>query len=211
MNTYSSIEIPLQEYSENSSTFFEPDTNKHLSHAAIKTHVTSKRKTVESEPAEDSDLYKKPCLPLNSSTLYEDLLQAEALQEGAMRSRLLQEEEDRRMAQQLQKELDREHAVNRRKGSSNEYLLRQKSNLPSTSSTSSGDKDKNSKAVIVAAAESSGQKVEGQTIARRIQGESGKSLRKSLVSKQAPPFSPPSQTKGTKQTTLTDMFPNLGN
>ncbi|XP_062873182.1 E3 ubiquitin-protein ligase rnf168 [Trichomycterus rosablanca] len=205
-NGLSSLEIPLQEYSENSISVFEPDATKQLSNAAH-TSVSFKRKTVDNEQIEESDLYKRPCFSLPSSPLHEDLLQVHALREEAERSRLLQEEEDRRMAQRLQRELDRENAVNRRKGSVDGYLLRQKTSPSSTSSTSSSDEDKKCKAGIPAAQSFMG-KAEGRAVASGK--PEGKTPKKSPVSTQVSPFSAFSQQKGTKQTTLIEMFPNLG-
>ncbi|XP_067102660.1 E3 ubiquitin-protein ligase rnf168 [Osmerus mordax] len=75
--------------------------------------------------------------------------EATLLQELAQREEVLfrQHEEDRRLAQALQKELDREtalQAVDRRKGSSDQYLLRQK---PSRAQSTSGRAQSSSGAV----------------------------------------------------------------
>lgn len=120
---------------------------------------------------------------------------------------MLQEEEDRRLAQRLQRELNREDAVDRRKGSADGYLLREKSSPPSSSSTSPGEENKAGKARIP---NSSTQKVDGHKAGKKASSQvEWRTVRKSPVSTQVSP-SASSVQKGRKQTTLTEMFSSLG-
>lgn len=118
----------------------------------------------------------------------------------------MQEEEDRRLALRLQRELNRESTVDRRKGSADGYLLREKSSPSSSSSTSPGEENRTGKDSIP---HSSSQKVDGHKAGKRASSQvECKTIRKS--STQVSPPSASSVQKSRKQTTLTQMFPSLG-
>lgn len=90
--------------------------------------LSAKRKATEDE---EVTLTKRVCLPSSSSSSVEatvSVVQNIAEFETELQSRRQQEEEDRRLALLLQKELDqeeRQRVTDRRKGSSDAYLLRQ--------------------------------------------------------------------------------------
>ncbi|KAL6471274.1 hypothetical protein MHYP_G00199240 [Metynnis hypsauchen] len=172
-----SLEIPILDYYGKPSTSnSDPDASEQLSGNTSRTDLSSKRKMSDTELADETDFCKRPCGSIRpESPPREDLLQEMALQEEALRIRWQQEEEDRRLAQRLQRELDRESALDRRKGSADGYLLRQKSS-PSTS-TSPGEEKK--------------------------RGNDSNSLRTKTPSTVSP------VQRSTKQTTLTEMFPNM--
>lgn len=133
------------------STSHTPHTNSsHIhpstgpSHTSPKPVSVSKRKSSELGPREEVEAFsKRPCpagSPPGGGEPPWAPEEATLLQELAQREEVLfrQHEEDHRLAQALQKELDQEvalQAVDRRKGSSDQYLLRQK---PSRVQSSSG-------------------------------------------------------------------------
>ncbi|MCI4385951.1 hypothetical protein PGIGA_G00056560 [Pangasianodon gigas] len=185
----------LDSISKPSTSSSDPDTCKQLFDTSNRTNVYSKRKSVDSDQPEPVTC-KRPCdsPPPASPPRGSFFLQELAEQEEVLRSRMLQEEEDRRLALRLQRELNREIAVDRRKGSADEYLLREKSSPTSSSSTSPGEENK------------TGHKA-GKRASSQIEG---KTCRKSSVSTQVSPSSASSVQKSRKQTTLTQMFPSLG-
>lgn len=172
-------------------------------------NVYSKRKRVDGELPEPVTC-KKPCNsppPASPPRDYVFLQELAEQQEEVLRSRLLQEEEDRRLALRLQRELNRESAVDRRKGSADGYLLREKSSLSSHSSTSRVEENKTGKAGIP---HSSIQKVDGHKSGKRASSQvEWKVLRNSSVSTQVSPSLASSVRDSRKQTTLTQMFPRL--
>ncbi|XP_017346856.1 E3 ubiquitin-protein ligase rnf168 [Ictalurus punctatus] len=199
----------LDSSSNPSTSSSDPDTKscKQLFDTSYRTNVYSKRKSVDSEEPEP-DICKKPCNspPPASPPHGYVFLQELAEQEEVLRSRMMQEEEDRRLALRLQRELNRESTVDRRKGSADGYLLREKSSPLSTSSTSPGEENRTGKDSIP---HSSSQKVDGHKAGKRASSQvECKTIRKS--STQVSPPSASSVQKSRKQTTLTQMFPSLG-
>uniref|UniRef100_A0A3Q1EAT8 Ring finger protein 168 n=1 Tax=Acanthochromis polyacanthus TaxID=80966 RepID=A0A3Q1EAT8_9TELE len=90
---------------------------------------SAKRKNSELDTTEEevNDITKRRCHP--SSLEAGLVLQGAAQRETELQDRWQQEEEDRRLALLLQKELDKEErqkAIDRRKGSANAHLLRQR-------------------------------------------------------------------------------------
>ncbi|XP_029570242.1 E3 ubiquitin-protein ligase rnf168 [Salmo trutta] len=135
------------------------------------------------------------------------LLQELAQREEVLFSRMQQEQEDRQMAFQLQRQLDREeaiYAVDRSKGSSDQYQLRQK---PDSSSSPEG-RSRASRGHSHTSTENR------NTVQRRqLSGPSSttnKGERSSTISSAAASTSRPLK-RGSKQATLTEMFPSLGN
>lgn len=174
--------------------------------------TTSKRKSSETEVEPEADLLnKRPCsdplceLPPDESSVLSEMAQYE----DTLRSRWQQEEEDRRMAMRLQKELNRDYSVDRRKGSADGYQLRQKN---STASTSSNLDEENT--IGKSAKSSAGPREDKEKANKKLSVTGthmvgmapGKSPVSSLTSTtvQSTPLK-----KGTKQTTLTEMFPNM--
>lgn len=199
----SSIELYcLDSSSKPSTSSSDPDSCKQFFDTSNPTTICSKRKSVDGEQPEPG-VCKKPCIS-PSSPIGSVLLQEVAEQDEALRSRMLQEEEDRRLALRLQKELNREIAVDRRKGSVNEYLLREKIS-PSSSPDEDNEMDKAS------IPHSSRQKVDGHKVGKRDSSQvEWKNFKKSSVSTQVSPSSATSVQKSRKQATLTEMFPSLG-
>ncbi|KAI4901366.1 hypothetical protein NFI96_014161 [Prochilodus magdalenae] len=199
------LEMPVLDYYGKPSTSTsnsDTDGSEQLFNTASKTHFSSKRKTADAELADEANLCKRPCGSLwPDSPSREVLLEELALQEDAMRIRMQQEEEDRRLAQRLQRELDRESSVDRRKGSADSYQLRQKSS-PSSTSTSPGEENKGNASSVL---RTKGDKV-GKRLSRPTSQIEGKTLMNSPVSTQG---SPSTVQRSTKQTTLTEMFPNM--
>ncbi|XP_036419084.1 E3 ubiquitin-protein ligase rnf168 [Colossoma macropomum] len=201
-----SLEMPILDYCGKPSTSnSDPDASEQLSGIASRTDLSSKRKMSDTELADETDFCKRPCGSiLPESPPREDILQEMALEEEALRIRWQQEEEDRRLAQRLQRELDRESAVNRRKGSADCYLLRQKSS-PSTS-TSPGEENKRGN-------DSDSLRTKADKVGKRVSRVStqheGKTPLKSAISTQGSPSTVSPVQRSTKQTTLTEMFPNM--
>ncbi|XP_060800118.1 E3 ubiquitin-protein ligase rnf168 [Neoarius graeffei] len=169
--------------------------------------VYSKRKSVDGELPE-SVTCKRPCNSPPPAPPARDciFLQELAEQEEVLRNRLLQEEEDRRLALRLQRELNRESTVDRRKGSADGYLLREKSSLSSPSGTSEVEENEPGKASIP---HSSIQKVDGHKSGKRSGSQvKWKTLGNSSVSTQVSPLVSSMQ-RSRKQTTLTQMFSSL--
>ncbi|XP_051535735.1 E3 ubiquitin-protein ligase rnf168 [Myxocyprinus asiaticus] len=180
-------------------------------------NISSKRKSSEIELESETDLLKRPCaapqceLDLPDSPFLSEM----AWYEETLRSRLQQEEEDRRMAMQLQKELNRDYSVDRRKGSADSYQLRKK-NTPVSTSAKPEEENKtgNGSTTRSTARNSTGWKEEREKTGKRLSEKSaqlvektpGKSPMSSTTTVPATPLK-----KGIKQTTLTEMFPNLGN
>ncbi|XP_016103258.1 E3 ubiquitin-protein ligase RNF168-like [Sinocyclocheilus grahami] len=151
-----------------------------------------KRKSSEVELQTEADLLdKRPCAaPQCESPLADNTFLSEvAWYEEGLQSHWQQEEEDRRLAMRLQRELNRENTVDRRKGSANGYSLRQKPTPPSTSTNP--DEENTSK-----------------NISTTRSGTVGTTPGKSLASSPSTTV-PAALKKGAKQTTLTKMFPNL--
>lgn len=136
------------------------------------------------------------------------LLQELAQREKVLFSRMQQEQEDRQLAFQLQRQLDREEAVrvvDRSKGSSDQYQLRQK---PDSSSRPEGSgRSRASRGRSHTSTENR------NTVERRqLSGPSSttnKGERSSTISSAAASTSKPLK-KSSKQATLTEMFPSLG-
>ncbi|XP_051521252.1 E3 ubiquitin-protein ligase rnf168-like isoform X1 [Myxocyprinus asiaticus] len=179
--------------------------------------TSSKRKSSEIEFESESDLLSKrlcaapQCeLPLADSTFLSEMAWYESL-----RSRLQQEEEDRRMAMRLQKELNHDYAVDRRKGSADSYQLRQKNTPASTSAKPDEEiKTGNGSTSRSTARNCTGRNEDKEKAGKRLSGTSSqlveKTPRKSPVSSPTTTVPVTPLKKGTKQTTLTEMFPNLG-
>ncbi|XP_066536902.1 E3 ubiquitin-protein ligase rnf168 [Hoplias malabaricus] len=205
---HTSLEMPVLDYCNKPSTSdSDLDCSKHPYGISGRTN-TSKRKTMDNE-LDDSDLSKRPCgSVLPSSPKREGLLQELAQQEEALWSRSQQEEEDRLLALKLQKELDREISVDRRKGSVDEYLLRQKSNRSSTSTIPGEDiqRGKSSDSVRSKADGAKGAKRVSRTISQPV----GQFSKTSSVSTLGSNSSASLVQRSSKQTTLTEMFPGTG-
>uniref|UniRef100_A0A3B5B939 RING-type E3 ubiquitin transferase n=1 Tax=Stegastes partitus TaxID=144197 RepID=A0A3B5B939_9TELE len=174
----------------------------------------AKRKNSELDTTdeEENDVTKRRRYP---SSLGMGLgLQSATEREAELQGRWRQEEEDRRLALLLQKELDKEErqkATDRRKGSANAHLLRQRpetSEEAASSSSTKTPKTSSSSSTVsrrVEAAGSSGTKTpktssSSSTVSMREEaaGSSGAS-QKTLIS----------SCRGRKQTTLTEMFSSL--
>ncbi|KAI5099039.1 E3 ubiquitin-protein ligase rnf168 isoform X1, partial [Silurus meridionalis] len=201
------VEMEISNFSSKPSTSSsDSDFSTQLFETPCRTSICSKRKSGHSEQAEP-DSCKKPCnspLPV-SPPCGSIFLQELAEQEEVLRSRMLQEEEDRRLALRLQKELNQENAVDRRKGSADGYLLREKSSPSSNSSTSPGEESKTEKDTIP---HSSRQNVDGHKSGKKASSQvESKTFRKN--SKQVSSSASSAQ-NGRRQTTITQMFSNLG-
>ncbi|XP_067221380.1 E3 ubiquitin-protein ligase rnf168 [Chanodichthys erythropterus] len=201
--------VPVLDYNGKPSTSnFNPSCSEHTFVFNSPNSSSSKRKSSETELLSEADLHtKRLCAApqcespsANSPFLSEMLWDEETAQ-----SRWQQEEEDRRLAMRLQRELNRENTVDRRKGSAGSYQLRQK-NTPASTSTNPDVEStkKNISTSRSTARNSTGRRDDGKT-EKRLSGTVG-----------SPPASSPSTTvptslkKGSKQTTLTEMFPNMG-
>nr|XP_020477480.1 E3 ubiquitin-protein ligase RNF168 [Monopterus albus] len=162
---------------------------------------STKRKSSELEATEEEEQQvittKRGChsLPSSSCSLEEaELLTLQGMAEwqAELLSRRQQEEEDCRLAQLLQKELNQEEkqrATDRRKGSGDAYLLRQsKEGKVETSTTTRASR----KTTKISSCTSS--------------APSASSLLKSTRTSSP---SPSSSNRGGKQTTLTEMFSSL--
>lgn len=114
----------------------------------------------------------------------------------------------------LQKELNRDNSVDRRKGSADSYQLRQKNSMASPSSNTDEESTRRNSATHTRS--STGRREDKEKADKKLSGTSahrvGTTSGKSTVS------SPPATTttvqstplkKGTKQTTLTEMFTNM--
>lgn len=213
LNTSTSVDLSstelrfLDSTNQPSTSSSDSDTGKQIFDTSSRTtNVCSKRKSGD-EPEPVS--CKKPCNspPPASPPRGGVFLQELAEQEEVLKIRMLQEEEDRRLALRLQKELNRENAVDRSKGSADGYLLREKSSSPSSSSTSPGEDNKAGKA---SDPHSTRQKVNGHKAGKRSSSQvEWKAPRKSPTSTQVSP-SASSVQKSRKQTTLTEIFSSLG-
>ncbi|XP_042594843.1 E3 ubiquitin-protein ligase rnf168-like [Cyprinus carpio] len=159
---------------------------------------SSSLKRKNSEVEFQTLLTKRPC---ESPSADSSFLSEVVLYEEALRSRWQQEEEDRRLAMRLQKELDRENSLDRRKGSADGYPLRQKPTQPSTSTNP--DEENTRKSISARATARNSEKTE-----KRLSGTVGTTPGKSPASSPSTTV-PPALKKGAKQTTLTEMFPNL--
>lgn len=172
---------------------------------------SSKRKSSEIELQSEADLHtKRPCAgpQCESPSVDSPFLSEVAWHEETLRSRWQQEEEDRRLAMRLQRELNRQNAVDRRKGSADSYQLRQKITMASTSTSPDVESTKkNISTSRSTARNSTGCRDEGKT-EKRLSGTGGSTPGKSPVSSPST-MVPTSLKKGAKQTTLTEMFPNL--
>ncbi len=158
-----------------------------------------KRKSSEVELQTEAVLLTKRSCESPSADI--TFLSEVAWHEEALRSRWEQEEEDRRLAMRLQKEMDRGHSVDRRKGSADGYPLRQKPTPPSTSTNPNEE-------------ENTRKSISARETARNGEGRSKKTEKRLSGTVETTPVSssttvPPALKKGVKQTTLTEMFPNL--
>uniref|UniRef100_UPI003AAC68F4 E3 ubiquitin-protein ligase rnf168 n=1 Tax=Centroberyx gerrardi TaxID=166262 RepID=UPI003AAC68F4 len=182
---------------------------------------SAKRKNSELETTEEEEeetaVAKRGCSSLHSSSSSSSsslflqeagggAVPGEALQEITEREaelfgRRRQEEEDRRLALLLQKELDREEAeraTDRRKGSADPYPLRQKHRAEAeaksrSSSSSSSSASKKSPKTNPSPSSSS---------------SSASSANKKTPKPSGPPSTP--LHRGSKQATLTEIYPSLG-
>ncbi|XP_026138663.1 E3 ubiquitin-protein ligase rnf168 [Carassius auratus] len=192
----SKLSTPVPDYSG------KPSTSSGPQHTCVFNSPNSsslKRKSSEVKLQTEADLLtKRPCESPSSDGAF---LSEVVWNEEALRSRWQQEEEDRRLAMQLQKELDRENSVDRRKGSADGYPLRQKPPRPSTSSNT--DEENTRKSISARATGRNSEKTD-----KRLSGTVGTTPGKSPASSPSTTV-PPALKKGPKQTTLTEMFPNL--
>lgn len=183
--------------------------------ASVK-RTSSELQAAEEENNEEVTPTKRFCLPSSStssssssssssSLILHQLVECEA----ELLSRRQQEEEDWRLAQLLQKQLDEEEkqrATDRRKGSSDAYLLRQSSkgkaetrssSTPSKSPMAPSSTPKTPASASKLTAKSSKTPTSSSSSTKLA----GKTPKSSAVSS--------SSTRGSKQTTLTDMFSSL--
>lgn len=204
----SKLSRSVLDYSGNPSTSSSsPSCSEHTLVFNSPSGSSLKRKSSEMELQTKADLLgKKPCAapqcesPLADSTFLSDV----AWYDEALQSRWQQEEEDRRLALRLQRELNRENTVDRRKGSANGYSLRQKHTPPSTSTNT--DEENTSKDISTTRStvrNSTGCR-DGEKTENRLSGTEGTSPASSPSTDV-----PAALKKGAKQTTLTEMFPNL--
>ncbi|XP_072547931.1 E3 ubiquitin-protein ligase rnf168 [Salminus brasiliensis] len=202
-----SHEMPVLDYYGKPSTS-NAGLNNSVQLSPTRTNFSSKRKTLDTDLGDEADHHKKPCVSVwPESPPREDLMQELALQEETLRSRWQQEEEDRRLAQRLQRELDRESTVDRRKGSADGYLLREKGS-PSSTNTSPGEESKWGNSSDSLRTKADGTK--GGKKASRASGQlEGKATNRSPVCTQGSPSSASPVQRGVKQATLTQMFPNM--
>lgn len=200
----SKLSTPVLDYSGKPST--SSSTSSCSEHTFVFNSPNSsslKRKSSEVELQTEADLLtKRPCeSPSADSTFLSEV----AWHEEALRSRWQQEEEDRRLAMRLQKELDRENSVDRRKGSADGYQLRQKLTSPSTSANPDEENTRKSISARATARNSAGR---SEKTEKRLSGTAGTTPGRSPASSPSTTV-PPALKKGAKQTTLTEMFPNL--
>ncbi|TRY58052.1 hypothetical protein DNTS_022704 [Danionella cerebrum] len=159
-------------------------------------YTSVKRKS--SEIQQDHHPKRQCAVPQSTSSSSESLILSEMSSlEETLCTRWQQEEADRRLAFKLQKALDRENSVDRRKGSADSYLLRQKSSRESSTSSSADVETRKKKVGTKPTAKTEKTLTEKETPGKRP------------VS--SPPSVLPKSLKGTKQTTLTEMFPNMCN
>lgn len=173
-----------------------------------------KRKSSQLETTEDEEamVTKRAChsLPSSSSTTASSslevsgsVLQGIAEREMELLIKRRQEEEDRRLALLLQKELDqeeRQRATDRRKGSSDAYLLRQNRTAKveaSSSVTPSRPSRKTTKTSTPSPASS-------VKVAKASTSTPATSVKTTKTSTSTP-------SRGSKQATLTEMFSSLSN
>lgn len=179
-------------------------------------NTTSKRKSSEIEvETEDDILKKRTCAdPSCEQPLVESPVLSEMVwYEEALQSRWQQEEEDRRLAMRLQRELNRDYAVDRRKGSVDGYQLRQKNSMASPRSNPDEENTRRNSATNTRS--STGRREDKEKTDKKLSGTSahqvGTTSGRSTVS--SPPATTPIQStplkKGTKQTTLTEMFTSM--
>ncbi|KAG7471023.1 hypothetical protein MATL_G00120020 [Megalops atlanticus] len=188
----------------------------------------SKRKSGDMDPGSGDGLVsKRPCTPSNApldtqagAPLLRELMQ----EEEDLYSRWQQEESDRQLALRLQRQLDREEAlraVDRRKGSPDQYQLREKPcSTPTPAPTATSDKATASRVSRDCSSSALSPKEEKNTVRRQSS--------RTPKEKQAPHRSSRASTprragtdksshhndtstlhKGSRQTTLTDMFSSL--
>ncbi|CAM4556388.1 unnamed protein product [Leuciscus chuanchicus] len=205
--------VPVPDYNGKPSTSsFIPSCSEHTSVFNSPNSSSSKRKSSEVELQSEADLHtKRPCSSPRCESpfsLDSPFLSELAWHEETLRSRWHQEEEDRRMAMQLQRDLNRQIAVDRRKGSADSYQLRQKSTTASTSTNTDEESTiKNISTPRSTRWNSTGCRDEGKT-EKRLSGTGGPTPGKSPASSPSATV-PTSLKKGAKQTTLTEMFPNM--
>lgn len=200
---------PVLDYNGKPSTSnFNPSCSEHTFVFNSPNSSSSKRKISELELQSEADLHtKRPCAApqCESPSFNSPFLCELAWHEETARSRWLQEEEDRRLAMRLQRELNREATVDRRKGSADSYQLRQRNSAASTSTTPDAEgAKKNISTSRLTARNSAGRRDDGKP-EKRLSGTVGS------TSASSPSATvPTSSKKGAKQTTLTEMFPNMG-
>ncbi|KAK1786070.1 hypothetical protein P4O66_017803 [Electrophorus voltai] len=187
----------------------DPDPREQVSPASESSSFP-KRKMEDSELAGDADLHKRPCSSPQGNLTLQEL----ALQE-ALWSRWQQEEEDRQLAQRIQRELDRENIMDRRKGSADSYMLRQKSSpLPTTTTTTttSSSSSSTTPAAACVSRQRVGREKAGKRVSRAGRQPEGKIPKEGLASARMSPSSASPAQRGAKQkqTTLAEMFPSMG-
>lgn len=190
-------------------------------HTSPKRGSSKKRKSSDVAPSGEVEVFSKRSCPVPSapwcgegSRVPEDppLLQELAQREEDLFSRRQQEDEDRRLALMLQRQLDKEEAlraVDRRKGSGDQYQLRQK-RKPSQSH-SPGPETATQSGTNRGRSRSSTAKQEKDTAGRSRSAPTPRGEGSSTAS--APPCPAASSNplrRGSKQATLKDMFPSLG-
>ncbi|XP_073674136.1 E3 ubiquitin-protein ligase rnf168 [Garra rufa] len=170
-----------------------------------------KRKSSEMELQTEARLLtKRPCAALQCESPSADsvFLSEVAQYEETLQRRWQQEEEDRKLALRLQKELDRENLVNRSKGSVDGYQLRQKPAPASTSANPDVENSRKNTSTSRSTARNSTGRKDSEKTEKRLSGTAEPNPGKSPASSPSTTV-PPALKKGAKQTTLTEMFPNL--
>lgn len=159
---------------------------------------SSKRRSSEAEE-EEVTLPKRACL--QRSSLPSVISGISDCEMELQRRRQQQEEEDRRLALVLQKELDeeeRKRAIDRRKGSTDAYPLRQSCQAKEEDSSSSSTTRKLS--TLISAP---------KTPTNSYSGPKNCTTSTSTPKTSTISSSGPSSSRGSKQTTLTEMFSSI--
>ncbi|XP_036393084.1 E3 ubiquitin-protein ligase rnf168 isoform X2 [Megalops cyprinoides] len=188
----------------------------------------SKRKSGDMDPGiGDGLVSKRPCTPSNTpvdtqagTPLFRELVQ----EEEDRLSRWQQEESDRQLALRLQRQLDREEAqraVDRRKGSPDQYELREKPcSTPSPAPTATSDRstagrvsrDRSSAALSLKEEKSTVRRQSSRTPKEKQaphRSSGGSTPKRSGTTRSSHLSGTSTLPKGSKQTTLTDMFSSL--
>ncbi|XP_050985308.1 E3 ubiquitin-protein ligase rnf168 [Labeo rohita] len=208
----SKLSTPVLDYNGKPSTSSSsPSRSEHTFVFNSPNSSSLKRKSTEVELQTEADLLtKKPCAALRCESPSADsvFLSEVAQYEEALQTRWQQEEEDRKLALRLQRELDRESTVDRSKGSADSYPLRQKPSPASTSENPDVENSRKNVSTSRSTTRNSTGRRDGEKTEKRLSRTAGTTPGKN------PAFSPSATVptglkKGVKQTTLTEMFPNL--